>query len=239
MGDINCSHWVFYHWFQHKQSEVYAKQIWKSQPELSCQSGSLVSFSSRALKNLTKQIETWLSPHPNSADNWISAVRGSHLQLCTQLHCVKMSNRIFATGINILETLQGICIPEFLRVLFFATQGRFLRNKTQTVSLIMRSKISAVHSWSFLRGRKTGERITEHLKNYIKSVGLPHLAPAKYTKHRLTMLGITTKQEKSNIILFVISHAKLPSGKTFVDRKTWWITKMPKRLQGPIQFFKN
>lgn len=75
---------------------------------------------------------------------------------CIQLHCAKMSNRIFATGINNLEKLQGIYFSAFISASScLATQERSLRNKHR-VWLVAKTRISAVNRQGF--GRRGGKK---------------------------------------------------------------------------------
>lgn len=119
---------------------------------------------------------------PITAGKWMSAeCTAVACSSCIQLYCAEMSNRIFATGINILEKLQGIYFSAYISASScLATQERSLRNKHR-LWLVAKTRISAVNRWGLgRRGRKPrfeklqkGQMLTLHMQ-FFQNKLMPH-----------------------------------------------------------------
>lgn len=100
---------------------------------------------------------------------------------CIQPYCAEMSNRIFATGINILEKLQGIYYSAYIYAgSHLATQERSLRNKHR-LWLVAKSRMTAVNRWGLARrGRKSRfEKLQKgqsdaYLMQFFQNKPVPH-----------------------------------------------------------------
>lgn len=119
---------------------------------------------------------------PITAGKWMSAeCTAVACSSCIQLYCAEMSNRIFATGINILEKLQGIYFSAYISASScLATQERSLKNKHR-LWLVAKTRISAVNRWGLgRRGRKPrfeklqkGQMLTLHMQ-FFQNKLMPH-----------------------------------------------------------------
>jgi len=125
---------------------------------------------------------------------------------CIQFSCAKMSNRIFATGINILEMLQGIHFSVYISASScLATEERSLRNKHR-LWLLVQSRFSAVNRWGFGSEGRKGVKIWEPRER--SDISLKHAALWEQTTCHTAHLNYIY-----NIVpaAFVISYPKFPS----------------------------
>lgn len=116
-----------------------------------------------------------------------------------------MSNRIFATGINILEKLQGIHFSAYISASScLATQERSLRNKHR-LWLVVKTRISAVNRWGF--GRRGGK------ESRFEKLQKGQMLPLHMQLFQNKPMPHGALKNINNIVpaAFIISYPKFPS----------------------------